>query len=171
MGKLYIGSAEPSKFYVGTEEVKKLCLGSDEIWSANSMPDWINPSIRNILDSLTPEAAYYLDFAYAGPASPQGFSQFYYRIYCSINSTIDLWNGNSMYMTLANQPSGFRGFSYYSWGFSTANNVWGNRYHYRNKSQCDFYDTLQGSIHRAFIEGTITTVNNQTGYTFEDLRS
>lgn len=170
MGKIYLGTNEIKKIYLGTTEIKKVYKGSNEIWSASSMPDWINPTIRNILDSLTPEGAYYLDFAYDEITSLQNYTQFYYRVYCSINGTVNLDNANSLYMALANAPSGFRGFSFYSWGYSTQGS-WIQRFHERNKSDCYFYDTLQGSNHRAFIEGTITTVNNRTGYAFEDLRS
>lgn len=170
MGKIMLANTEIKKFYLANNEVKKIYLGGNEIWSASNLPNWIDPSIEQTLAALTPATDKWVDMAWT-PSSPiQGFTQFYYRVFCTVDAPMGINNPNALRMFLQSTPSGFSGFTYYSWGFKPGIG-WNLRYSYANQSACAFYDAISSSNHRAFIKGTITsTISNSTGYPFEDYR-
>lgn len=170
MGKIILGTNEVNKIYLGEQEVPKVYLGDVEVWSASSLPDWIDSGIEQILATLAPAATYWFDMAWTPNSPVQNYTQFYYRVFCTLDTPMSLQNPNSLTIYLQNEPSGFRGFTYYSWGFTT-DRQWNLRYSYSNQTYCSFYDTILNSNHRAFISGNITSaISNDTGYPFEDYR-
>lgn len=166
MGKLYIGSAEPSKFYVGTEEVKKLYLGSDEIWSASNLPDWLPNGIEALLNNITPPSNYYADLAYAYSAPSSGITYSYFRCFAS-NINVELRRDSGNFYELFQRPysSSYRGWTTYGLYYRASGGTigWYLASTVRNQDRAQT-DSRNGSYtHKAIIAPTFTSFINNTG--------